>query len=74
MYMEVFRKIVSSDVLLPIINLPWKSKDIQVEVIVIPVEEEKKHPEVDFKKLKGCLKEYANPSGRNTIFDACKKT
>ena len=32
-----------------------------MEVIVIPVEEEKKHPKVDFKKLKGCLKEYANP-------------
>jgi hypothetical protein len=37
--MEAIRKIVSVDMLSPIVNLPWK-KDMQVEVIIIPVEEE----------------------------------
>ena len=60
--MEAIREIVSADMLSPIINLPWKSKDLQVEVIIIPIEEEKKSQKIDFKKLKGCLKEYANPA------------
>ena len=34
--MEAIREIISADMLLPIINLPWKSKDLPVEVIVIP--------------------------------------
>ena len=37
--MEAIRKIVSVDILSPIISLPWK-KDMQVEVIIIPIEEQ----------------------------------
>ena len=37
--MEAIRKIVSVDMPLPIISLPWK-RDMQVEVIIMPVEEE----------------------------------
>ena len=60
--MEVIRKIVNADVLSPIINLPWKSNDMKVEVIIIPLTEEESQGRIDFKKLKGCLKEYANPA------------
>ena len=60
-FMEAIREIMRADMLLPIINLPWKSKDMQVEVIVMPVEEENRR-KIDFKKLKGRLKEYANPA------------
>jgi hypothetical protein len=35
--MEMIRKIVSADTLTPIIDLPWASRDSQVEVIVFPV-------------------------------------
>jgi len=61
--MEVVRKIVSADMLKPIIDLPWNSKDIQVEVIVIPqIRERPRQQKVSVKSLKGCLKEYANPA------------
>jgi hypothetical protein len=36
--MEAIRKIVSVDMLSPIISLPWK-RDMQVEIIIMPVEE-----------------------------------
>ena len=35
--MEVARKIVSADMLTPIIDLPWVANGEQVEVIVFPV-------------------------------------
>jgi len=35
--MEVVRKIVSADVLTPIIDLPWPSNGLEVEVIVFPI-------------------------------------
>ena len=35
--MEVVRTIVNADLITPIINLPWKSKNMQVEVIVMPL-------------------------------------
>ena len=60
--MEVVRKIVRADALIPIIDLPWTSKDLQVEIIVIPVIEEKRQKKVPWKKLKGRLKAYANPA------------
>ena len=61
--MEVVRKIVSADMLTPIIDLPWSYKDIQVEVIVIPqLKEIPRQRKVSVESLAGCLKEYANPS------------
>ena len=35
--MEAVRKIVSADALSPVIDLPWYSKGLQVEVIVFPI-------------------------------------
>ena len=60
--MEAIRKIVSADTLIPIIDLPWTSKNLQVEIIVIPLIEEKLQKKISGKKLKGCLKAYANPA------------
>ena len=61
--MEAIREIVRADMLLPFINLPWKSKDLQVEVIVIPQMKESSQPrKVTVESLEGCLKEYANPA------------
>jgi len=37
--MEAVRKVVSANVITPIIDLPWKSKNMQVEVIVMPLNE-----------------------------------
>ena len=37
--MEAVRKIVSVDALSPIVNLPWK-KDMHVEMIILPIEEQ----------------------------------
>ena len=59
--MEVVRKIVYADMLRPIIDLPWFSKDLQVEVTIIP-QVELPLGDISAKSLKGCLKEYANPS------------
>jgi len=39
--MEAVRKIVSVDMLSPIVSLPWE-KDMQVEVIIMPIEGQKK--------------------------------
>ena len=33
-----------------------------MEVIIIPLIEEENQGTIDFRKLKGCLKEYANPA------------
>ena len=61
--MEVVRKIVSADVLSSIIDLPWASKDLQVEVIVIPqVKKTCRQRKVSVESLDGCLKAYANPA------------
>jgi len=35
--MEIVRKIVNADMLTPVIDLPWMSKGLQVEVIVFPI-------------------------------------
>ena len=37
--MEAVRTVVNANVITPIINLPWKSKNMQVEVIVMPLNE-----------------------------------
>jgi hypothetical protein len=37
--MDTIRKIVNVDMLSPIVNLPWK-KDMQVEVVILPIEEQ----------------------------------
>jgi len=61
--MEAVRKIVSAELIKPVIDLPWASKDMQVEVIVFPfTEQQVTHNEGNVKRLKGCLKQYANPS------------
>ena len=60
--MEIARKIVAADTLTPIIDLPWKSKNMQVEVIVVPWNETPKSGVMLRKSSKGCLKAYANPS------------
>jgi hypothetical protein len=63
MNMEVVRTIVSADRLTPIIDLPWASRGLQVEVIVIPqVKETSQRRKVSVDSLKGCLQAYANPS------------
>ena len=60
--MEAVRTIVNADVLTPVIDLPWKTKNMQVEVIVFPLNEVIVPRTVTGKNLKGCLKEYANPA------------
>jgi hypothetical protein len=61
--MEVVRKIVSADKLTDIVDLPWSSKDLQVELIVIPqAKETKPRRVVPVESLEGCLREYANPA------------
>jgi hypothetical protein len=37
--MEAVRKILNIDVLQPIIDLPWKSSNMPVEVIIMPLSE-----------------------------------
>ena len=60
--MEAIREIVSVGMLTPVINLPWE-KDVQVEITIKPVAEEKiPRKKIPFEKLEGCLKEYANPA------------
>jgi len=60
--MEAVRTIMNINTLAPIINLPWKSENMQVEVIVLPVRKPiKKHITLD-RTLKGRLKRYANPA------------
>ena len=61
--MEAVRKTVRSDMLSSIIDLPWASNFLEVELIVIPkVKEKPRQQEITVESLKGCLKAYANPS------------
>ena len=60
--MEVVRAIVNANVLMPIIDLPWESKDKKVEVIILPVNDVENYRIVESKSLKGRLKKYANPT------------
>ena len=58
--MEAVRKIVDADIIAPFMDLPWKTKNMQVEIIVFPFTETMKPRAATDKNLKGCLKEYAN--------------
>ena len=61
--MEVVRKVVSADMLTSIIDLPWVTKGLQVEVIVTPQKKEiPQRREVSVDSLEGCLQAYANPA------------
>jgi hypothetical protein len=61
--MEVVRKIVSADMLKNIVDLPWPSKDLQVELIVIPhAKKTKPRKVVSMESMEGCLQAYANPA------------
>ena len=50
---------MNADVLSPIFDLPWQSDNMKVEVIIMPLKENRP---VRGKSMKGCLKEYANPA------------
>ncbi len=58
--MEAVRKIVNAGLLSPIIDLPWKAKNMRVEIIVMPVSETTDNGDTPAVSLKGCLKEYAD--------------
>jgi hypothetical protein len=61
--MNAVRTTVSADMLSPIINLPWASKNLQVEVVVITLDERTtRRSEVSVENLEGCLQSYANPA------------
>ena len=45
--MDVVRKIVSADMLTPIIDLPWMSRSLQVEVAVSPVYDAERRTQQD---------------------------
>ena len=73
--MEFIRQIVNSDALKPVLALPPSFQNVQVEVIVLPVDSRNTNvrdynlvagPEVSVKAVKhtafGRLKTYANPS------------
>ena len=56
--MEAIRKILDAERILPIIDLPDHMRNRQVEVIILPVDEEKGS---SGKSMKGFLRRYANP-------------
>ncbi len=58
--MEAVRKIINANLLAPIINLPWTAEDMQVEVIVMPVNDTAESAHRSGASLKGCLKAYAD--------------
>jgi len=60
--MEAVRKIVKANELASVIDLPWASNDAQVELIVLSMSINNIPHGKPEKSLKGCLKEYANPS------------
>jgi hypothetical protein len=61
--MEAVRKIISADMLKSVIELPWMSKGLQVEVIITPIEKEaSQQQKVSVDSLEGCLQNYANPA------------
>ncbi|MDR2206552.1 MAG: hypothetical protein LBE36_10420 [Flavobacteriaceae bacterium] len=63
--MQVIRKTVNTNLLKPIMDLPWVSGDLEVEVIVMAPPQAKETPQKQknsIESLAGCLKEYANPA------------
>jgi hypothetical protein len=59
--MEAVRKILPASVISPLVELPWRSKDMRVEVIVMPVDETAATMRAPGKSLMGRLRAYANP-------------
>jgi hypothetical protein len=60
--MEAIRTIVNANLLNSVIDLPWKQRDMQVEVIVFPAKEDAKNRQPAGKSLRGSLNRYANPA------------
>ena len=64
--MEFVRQIIDSDALKPVLTLPPSFHNVQVEVIVLPVENRKSGSDVSIKPVRhsafGRLKAHANPS------------
>jgi hypothetical protein len=60
--MEAIRKILPAEVMSTLVDLPWKSKNMKVEVIVMPVDEAVAAMRAPDKSLKGRLKAYADPT------------
>jgi hypothetical protein len=59
--MEMIKKIMHAQQLLPVMPLPAQMQNIRVEVIVLPVVEAQE-PFHATGNMKGCLKHYADPS------------
>jgi hypothetical protein len=59
--MEYHRQTVNSNTLVPIFNLPESLRNRNVEVIVLPLDNESAVP-ANRKSAKGSLKKYANPA------------
>ena len=59
--MEMIKKIMEAQQLLPVIPLPPQMQNSRVEVIVLPVVETKE-PYPSAGNMKGYLKQYAHPS------------
>ena len=59
--MEAVRTVINANLLSPIINLPWESKNMQVEVIVMPLNEDNSVANINLRSkitdLKGLGKE-----------------
>ncbi len=60
--MEAVRKIVDAGLLARIIDLPWETKNMRVEIIVMPFGETAESTGLPTVSLKGRLKEYADPA------------
>ncbi len=62
--MDFIRTITNSNLLLNFIDLPAKLKNRQVEIIILPVEDEEKPQRLPAKgrKMRGALKKYSNPA------------
>ena len=53
--MEFVRKIINSNDIESIVKLPTELKNKRVEILILPVEENKKHQDFDPQQYKGVL-------------------
>ena len=60
--MNFIRKVANSDILINIIDLPENLKHKQVEIIVLPVEENQSRLSSSNKNVRGALSKYKNLS------------
>lgn len=60
--MNFIRKVANSDILINIIDLPENLKHKQVEIIVLPVEENEGQTSSNSKSARGLLAKYKNES------------